>query len=99
MCNSSCANSCGGSVVAKVPVAIRIEMFLYNLKMAIALFICPALRVYTNVSRSNAASIAEMNNKLRKEIRSRDKAIARLQKERRDLRYQVKILTSNLPAN
>lgn len=68
----------------------RFERFLYQIRQLIAFIICPELRVKADKERYNMDYIIQLRREHAKDMRSRDKAIARLQKERKNLRQSLR---------
>lgn len=68
----------------------KVERFLYQLRQLIAFIICPELRVKVERERYNMDYIIQIRKDHAKDMRSRDKALARLQKERKNLRQSLR---------
>jgi len=68
----------------------RFERFLYQIRQLIAFIICPELRVKADKERYNMDYILQLRRDHARDMRARDKAIARLQKERKNLRQALR---------
>lgn len=68
----------------------KIERFLYQLRQLIAFIICPELRAKVEKERYNMDYLIRVSKEHAKDMRARDKAIARLQKERKNLRQALR---------
>lgn len=74
----------------------RLELAFYHLRQLIAFIICPELRSKVEQQRFNLDYVVQTGRDHKAEVRSRDKAIARLQKERKNLRHQVRTLQAKV---
>jgi hypothetical protein len=68
----------------------KFERFLYHLRQCIAFIICPELRVKADKERYTLDYLVSLRKEHARDVRARDKAIARLQKERKNLRQALR---------
>ncbi len=68
----------------------KLELFFYHCRQLIAFLICPELRALVNNNRYNLDYIIRMSKEHSKNMRGINKALAKIQKERKVLRRIIK---------
>lgn len=79
-------NGCG----AQYSFLYKVEMFCRAIRQFVALIIYPELRSEINRHKDQTDYLIKQRDTYIKDIKSRDKAIARLQRERKVLRQKIR---------